>query len=269
MDQDYLDIAKLEWLSHELAEQYQVASPFPHIFIDEFLDKPLYDGLQAAFPGPDERIWYKFQSAAENQKLQSNDFYGIPRELRTLITELNGPAFVKFLEKITGIQGLVPDPHLYGGGLHQTLPGGHLGVHIDYNYHVDWKLDRRLNVILYFNEDWEDGWGGHLELWDKDVKNCVQKIAPVANRLAIFNTDEFSWHGHPDPLSCPQGRTRKSIALYYYSNGRPESEQAGSHNTVFMQRPGEKYKMTASDLVRGLTPPLVKDLAKRVLKRGD
>ena len=124
-------------------------------------------------------------------------------------------------------------------------------------------------MILYFNEDWEDGWGGHLELWDKDVKNCVQKIAPVANRLAIFNTDEFSWHGHPDPLSCPQGRTRKSIALYYYSNGRPESEQAGSHNTVFMQRPGEKYKMTASDLVRGLTPPLVKDLAKRVLKRGD
>ena len=264
---DVLDIAKLEWDSRELAQQYQTASPFPHIVIDDFLPVETYRSLSAEFPGAKEPIWYKFRSGMENLKLQSRDFEAIPPRLRSLITEFNGQAFVNFLQALTGIQGLIPDPHLYGGGLHQTLRGGHLGLHIDYNFHEDWKLDRRLNVIYYLNDDWDDAWGGHLELWDKDVKNRIQKVKPIGNRLVVFNTDEFSWHGHPDPLTCPDSRTRRSIALYYYSNGRPETERGESHNTVFKARPGEKFRMTGKELIRGLTPPLVLQLAKRLLHK--
>lgn len=263
-----LDQGKLEWDAREQAQRYQGAVPFPHIVIDDFLPLDAFRRLCGDFPGPEDRLWFKFQSGAENLKLQSQDFYAIPDSLRALITELNGPAFVNYLQDVSGIQGLIPDPHLYGGGLHQTLPGGHLGVHVDYNFHTDWKLDRRLNVIYYLNEAWEDDWGGHLELWDKEVKERVQRIAPKGNRLVIFNTDEYSWHGHPDPLACPEGKSRRSIALYYYSNGRPESERAASHNTIFKERPGEHYRMTVRDVARGLMPPLLLQALKRFAGRG-
>jgi hypothetical protein len=239
----------------DLAERYQAASPFPHIVIDNFLEREKYDLLAKAYPSPDADIWYKFQSGKENKKLQSQTVDGLPWEIRAFLNEVNGPTFVRFLEKMTGIEGLIPDPHLYGGGLHQSLPGGHLGLHVDYNYHQDWKLDRRLNAILYVNDDWNESWGSNLELWDCDVKECVQSIAPFGNRLVVFNTDEKSWHGHPDPLCCPDGRTRRSIALYYYSNGRPEHEKAADHNTLFRERPGEAYKKTTVEMLREWVPP--------------
>lgn len=267
MNREMTDVAKLDWLSRELSETYRGAAPFPHIYIDDFLEQDVYQELSDAFPGPDERVWRQFRSAAENLKLQSEDFYAVPPALRALIMELNAPGFIRFLETLSGIKGLVPDPHLHGGGLHMTKPGGHLGLHIDYNYHLEWKLDRRLNVLLYLNDEWDDNWAGHLQLWDKDVQRCVQKIAPIGNRLAIFNTDEHSWHGHPDPLACPAGKTRRSIALYYYSNGRPEHEVALGHSTRFQTRPGEKYSLTARDILHGLTPPYAKALAKRIAGR--
>lgn len=267
MRHDLLDVAKLEWMSRELSETYRCADPFPHNCIDNFLDEDVYRKASDAFPGATERVWFKFHSATENLKLQSQDFYAIPPALRALIMEFNAPGFTRFLETLSGIQGLVPDPHLHGGGLHQTLPGGHLGLHIDYNYHLEWKLDRRLNVLLYLNDKWEDSWAGHLQLWDNEVQRCVRKIAPIGNRLVVFNTNECSWHGHPEPLACPRGVTRRSIALYYYSNGRPEPDAADEHSTRFQTRPGERYGLTARDILHGITPPYAKALAKRIVGR--
>lgn len=267
MRQDLLDIAKLEWTAHELSQAYRTADPFPHICIDDFLDPDVYREASAAFPRADENVWFRFRSAAENLKLQIQDFYAIPPALRALIQEMNAPAFTRFLETISGIPGLVPDPHLHGGGLHQTLPGGHLGLHIDYNYHLEWKLDRRINVLLYLNDTWDDSWAGHLQLWDNEVQHCVRKIAPIGNRLVIFNTNEVSWHGHPVPLACPPGMTRRSIALYYYSNGRPDQESADAHTTRFQTRPGERYPLTARDILHGITPPYAKLLARRIIGR--
>jgi Rps23 Pro-64 3,4-dihydroxylase Tpa1-like proline 4-hydroxylase len=257
---------ELAWKAEELHEKYISAAPFPHISIDNFLKSDVYSILSKEYPDIHAPIWYEFKSGAENKKLQSNNFYAIPENLRRLISEMNGPAFVRFLERLTGIENIIPDPHLYGGGLHQTKPGGHLGVHIDYNYHETWALDRRLNVIIYFNDEWNDDWGGHLELWNKDVSAMVQKIAPLGNRMAIFNTDEFSWHGHPDPLKCPENKTRRSLAFYYYTNGRPESEAATPHNTVFKERPGEAYSKTKKDYLRDWIPPAVFKIARKYFK---
>jgi Rps23 Pro-64 3,4-dihydroxylase Tpa1-like proline 4-hydroxylase len=178
---------------------------------------------------------------------------------------------LNFLEILTGIKGVIPDPYYVGGGLHQIKPGGNLEVHADFNLHTKLKLDRRINVLVYMNKDWHEEYGGHFELWNKDMTAAEQKILPLFNRCAIFSTTSTSYHGHPTPLSCPPDRTRKSIATYYYSNGRPEEEANESHSTLFMQRPGaaaieEKHAMSFKDMVKAVTPPIVVSAVKSLRK---
>ena len=96
-----------------------------------------------------------------------------------------------------------------------------------------------MNLLLYLNPAWDDAWGGALELWDRGMQACVQRIAPIANRCVVFSTTRDSYHGMPDALRCPDGVTRRSLALYYYSNGRPEHERGPDHSTLWQARPGE------------------------------
>ena len=262
-----LPLEKMEHVADTRAQQYQSADPFPHIAIDNFFPTGIVEELEYDFPGPTDPQWLRFKGKAEQGKLQSTSELAIPISIRNVIHALNSPSFVRFLERLTGIESIIPDPHLYGGGMHQTPRGGFLKMHIDYNRHNTWKLDRRLNAILYLNSGWRNEWGGALELWDREMQSCKQKIYPVLNRLVVFSTTEHSWHGHPDPLQCPEGTTRKSIALYYYSNGRPEEERASSHNTVFQVRPGEVLKPTAKERLRDFIPPVLLKLASKARHR--
>ena len=75
-----------------------------------------------------------------------------------------------------------------GAGQHEIKPGGLLKIHADFNKHNISGLDRRLNVLVYLNKDWKEEYGGHFELWDKDMKHCVKKILPTFNTMAIFST---------------------------------------------------------------------------------
>jgi len=171
---------------------------------------------------------------------------------------MNSQVFLQFLQNLTGIEGLLPDPRLQGGGMHQIERGGRLGVHVDFNRHRTSKLDRRLNVLLYLNKDWSEDYGGHFEMWDRQMERCVQRVLPIFNRLVVFSTTETSWHGHPDPLTCPEDRTRKSLALYYYTNGRPDSEVAETHSTKFRTRPGETVENKREPLrLRDFVPPVL------------
>jgi hypothetical protein len=169
------------------------------------------------------------------------------------------------------VEALVPDPYFEGGGAHQIMPGGLLKVHADFNKHKLTNLDRRLNVLVYMNKDWSEEWGGHFELWDREMKAPVKKILPIFNRMAIFTTTDFSFHGHPDPLRCPPGRSRKSLALYYYTNGRPDYEVNSGleeHSTLFKARPNSKDKPAISlkEIVRQITPPVIYNAAKKLVK---
>ena len=139
-----------------------------------------------------------------------------------------------FLEALTGIDGLIPDPYFGGGALHQIPAGGFLKVHADFNWHPKLRLDRRLNMLVYLNPGWEDGWGGALELWSRDRRGPVRTIMPHFNRTVVFSTTDSSFHGHPHPLTCPAGVSRKSVSLYYYSNGRPDAEKSSPHDTIFL-----------------------------------
>jgi hypothetical protein len=148
--------------------------------------------------------------------------------------------FLEFLEQLTGIDGLIPDPHLTGGGLHMTPRGGRLGIHADFNVHqklVHQKLglDRRLNLLLYLNNNWQAEWGGEFELWDKEVKAKVRGYLPLENRVVVFSTTDQTFHGHPEPPKCPKGAYRRSIALYYYHQIRDPSLTLPSSGTGRMK----------------------------------
>lgn len=240
----------------DLHQQYANAKPFPHIAIDDFFPPAVVDGVLAEFPKPGDIEWQRFQNSRE-VKLACREERMLGPATRGLIWEMNSQVFLQFLEQLTGIANLIPDPQLSGGGMHQIQRGGKLGMHVDFNKHGPYQLDRRLNLLLYLNKDWKEEYGGHLEFWDVDMKTCVQKILPVFNRIAVFSTTETSWHGHPNPLACPEGWTRKSLALYYYTNGRQDGAVAPEHTTVFRERPGEVVRDEARIGLRDFVPPLL------------
>lgn len=265
--QTFLPMEKMGRILKEKTESYRTADPFPHLMFDNFLDdEDILNRVLEEFPSKDQIEWTKFDDYHE-VKLASKSESQLGLHTRHLIYHLNSSIFINFLEGLTGINGLIPDPHLWGGGLHQILPGGKLGVHADFNRHPQMNLDRRINAIVYLNKDWKDEYGGHLELWDIKMEKCAQKVLPVFNRLVIFNTTDFSFHGHPEPLRCPEGRSRKSLALYYYSNGRPAEELSGAHSTLYQLRPGEKTKRTFKQVVKKFIPPIVHDLRNSLKKK--
>jgi Rps23 Pro-64 3,4-dihydroxylase Tpa1-like proline 4-hydroxylase len=241
------------------------ADPFAHIVIDNFLPDSILNEVLNEFPNPDEIQWKEFDNKSE-KKLASVSEQQMGHATRFLLYQLNSSTFITFLEKLTGIDGIIPDPHFVGGGLHQIKPGGYLKIHADFNKNTRLKLDRRLNLLLYLNKDWSEGYGGHLELWDVKMKACQRKILPIFNRCVIFSTTDFSYHGHPNPLTCPDNRTRKSLALYYYSNGRPSEEVGSPHTTIFRERPNENLKESiswskgAKIFIKKLVPPIFIDL---------
>jgi Rps23 Pro-64 3,4-dihydroxylase Tpa1-like proline 4-hydroxylase len=241
-------------------EQFADGAPFPHVVIDNLFDPTILDAVVAEFPKPQDRTDWIRAKRDTSVKLAMPHDWKLGTTTRLFLNQLNCSAFVQFLERLTGIEGLIPDPHFEGGGLHQIERGGYLKVHADFNMHERLRLDRRLNAIVYLNRGWQEEWGGHLELWDRSMSIAVQKIAPEFNRLVVFATIDWGFHGHPDPLQTPEGVTRRSLATYYYSSGRPADELAAAHDSLYQRRPGER-------LLRDWIPPAVVDIVKRLRRR--
>jgi Rps23 Pro-64 3,4-dihydroxylase Tpa1-like proline 4-hydroxylase len=260
----HFDPRELERLGAARHQEYISAQPFEHAVFDELVPDAVLEAVLEDFPAPGEDAWISYESENE-RKLASTHETRIGEATVQLISELNSSTFINFLEQLTGITGLVPDPHLVGGGLHQIVPGGHLGVHVDFNRHPRTGLERRLNVLLYLNRDWEEEYGGALELWRADPRRCERQILPIGGRVVVFSTTARSYHGHPKPLACPEGMTRKSLALYYYSLA-PEARNghgSAAHNTLFMPEQQSRTKRA----VRALTPPALVDLARSARRR--
>mgnify|MGYP000844740081 FL=1 len=244
------DYSALNALAEHEAPAYKAATPFPHIVIDDFVTDEIEQRLQSGFPPADPTLQERDNTAfvdedtkrlpAQKNKLGIRNEQAFDPFVRHVLWEMQSQAFILFLEKLTGIQNLLPDPRLLGGGTHQTLPGGLLRVHADFNKHRIYDLDRRINLLLYLNDDWHDEYGGHLELWDRKLTACQKRVLPIAKRLIIFSTGSDTWHGHPHPLTCPPGRARRSLALYYYTNGRPAAEAHPKHKTLWPLLPGEQ-----------------------------
>ena len=225
--QDFLD--KLDNLAQVKAQKYGTNTPYPHIYLDDFLPLNVAEAALADFPEPSDAGWQAYRDVNQRKKLALSVAEKLPAATRDVLYFLNTRPMLEFLQKLTGIDGVLPDPYFTGGGLHQIRPGGLLEVHADFSYHSHLRLDRRINVLIYLNKDWPEEYGGHFQLWDEKVTRAEKKILPIFNRCAIFSTTSVSFHGHPEPLACPAHRTRKSLATYYYSNGRPEEAPGITH----------------------------------------
>ena len=258
---------RLETLARKNSQLYKNGTPFPHIYFDDFLPVDVAEAALNDFPEPNQLNWTEFNEPTQ-RKLAYNAIEKMSPSVRNVLYFLNSSPMLYFLESLTGIKDMISDPYYSGGGLHQIKPGGNLEVHADFNYHPKLKLDRRVNLLIYLNKDWKEEYGGHFELWNKEMTAAERKILPVFNRCTIFSTTSTSYHGHPAPLSCPSDRTRKSIATYYYSNGRPEEETWNAHSSLFQHRPGTKHHIRAKDVVIAVTPPILISAAKKLRKQG-
>ncbi len=228
-----IDYSALHARANDMAAQYHSNQPYPHIVIDDFLPQSTIDRLLEEYPYDQSLpIWNnathmdkKSGEYVQKDKRNIQDVLRMPPSYRQLIWEFNSRDFLTFLSKLSGIPGLLPDPNLRGAGIHQIGRGGYLKVHTDFTFQRDFALSRRLNLLLYLNKDWPNEYGGDLELWDHEIKGPPKSVAPIANRCVVFSTTAKSFHGHPKPMTCPPDVFRKSIALYYYTNGRKDEAE--------------------------------------------
>lgn len=247
-------------------DRYASAEPFHHVVIDDFLPREICERVLEEFPGP-KAIKWREADRHHSKKLAMRHVEQLGPATQDLLYDLNRAPALGFLSELTGINGLIPDPGYVGGGVHQIVRGGFLKVHADFNKHPTLGLDRRINLLVYLNKDWEEEYGGHLELWDPEMKRCVKRVLPVFNRCVVFSTTDHSYHGHPDPLTCPEGRTRKSLALYYYSNGRPREDGDQQHGTLWQERPvaAGPVRRACGSVLRNLASTL--DRTSRAMRR--
>lgn len=263
----FLPRARMQQIAAAAREAFERATPFPHVVLDDFFDPAILDRVLEEFPPPGRIKWREFDNEREI-KLESSLDAGFGPMTRLLLYHMNSVTFLDFLSRVTGIENLIGDPCFEGGGLHQIVRGGKLAVHADFNRHRRYGLDRRLNAIVYLNKDWREEYGGHLELWDRAMSRCEKRVLPVFNRLTIFLTTDFTYHGHPDPLRCPAHMTRKSLALYFFTNGRPKEETTGEHSSIFVARPTEDFRLTARQRIRHMVRDILPPIVARQLKRA-
>lgn len=256
----------------ELADAYAAGEPFPHIVIDDFLPPETAELCLAKFPTAADPDSQTFDRKQERYKTSYQPDYLEP-ELRTLFYAFNSRPFIKVVENITGIKGLIPDPYFIGGGFHEIKTGGHLSVHADFNHHKPMNLERRVNMLIYLNKDWKPEYGGQLELWRPDMSERVQSIVPAFNRCAMFTTTQSSMHGNPEPIAHPDGVSRKSIALYFYT--ATWDGTAPNRTTQFRARPDTEdrtdWRVRTNEFITDFTPPALSRQilrVKRKIERG-
>lgn len=230
------DRAALVALGRAHRTAYAEARPYPHVVIDGLLGEERSAALARAIPSPSHPGWKRrdyAEQAGRLGQLQRTGFHDVAPALRGLLGELCGMAFLDFLGALTGRRDLIADPHFTGAGPLVTLPGGHLGLHTDFNRDSARHLDRVLTALYYVPRAWDEAWGGELELWDRARTRCEVRIAPLRDRLVVMAYGEDHWHGHPAPLRCPEGHARVAIAAHYFAaRARPEDD-AGAHGAIW------------------------------------
>jgi len=224
-------------------KEFLTKKPFPHFCIDNFLNEEFANEVHDSFPAYQEakNLGKEFSAVNEKRKIQITDSSKFPPAIKRLSDLLASDEYVQMWSELTGVPDLMADENLAGGGIHETNSGGHLDVHVDFNYNEATQSFRRLNILIYFNKDWKREYGGYLDVWDKDIKKCYGSFEPKFNRACGFLTSEISFHG-VTPITCPPNIMRKSFATYYYTKELPEWWKGEKHSTIFRARPDEWAK---------------------------
>lgn len=263
-----IDTKSAKEIGASYADSYQSGVPYHHICIDNFLPMEVIEKVRADLASLPEAE-RAFDAAEEKLKSQYNPDR-LPEYSRHLFQAFNSRPFILFLEEMTGIKGLIPDPYFIGAGIHKTLNGGYLNIHADFNVHKQMRVERRLNVLIYLNPPWKEEWGGSFEIWDKAMTKKMASFAPTENRMVCFSTGSDTFHGNPEPVNHPDGLPRQSIALYYYTATWDDSRV--EHTTIFRARPDSgdtrgtsRQKLNA--VAKDVLPPIVYRNSLRVVRK--
>jgi len=230
-----------------LSSVFTENQPFPHIVIDNFYPEDELNKVADEIENISEETWNNNNVAMGTHQYQQRksairNTNVIGPHSKSLVDLFNSDLMLAWLTQITGIKNLKRDPYNLGGGLHRTQRGGKLSIHADFNTHPNTNQYRRLNALLYMNRDWKEEWNGHLELWNKDMSERTHNLLPIFNRLVIFATDDHSYHGHPEPLECPEDRARLSFAFYYYTDTHENyPNRPPYHGALWQQRHDKGY----------------------------
>jgi hypothetical protein len=264
----YDDIVNPDLLARvdELHAKFAAARPFPHIVLESLFSAALLEAVLNDFDPVRPDDWRTFEND-HTFIVRSRPEAELGAASRLYFDTLSSGRFIGFLSALTGIAGLLPDPLLRGGGLHESRSGGRFDVHLDFTKHWVTKLDNRLLLITYLNRDWLPAYGGALELWSAAENRCVLNVLPEFGRTVIFRHSEESLHGHPDPVVAPGGRVRRSVAAYYYTNGVDDQAAAERYTTYFATAPVASRKAKLVSGLRYVLPPLIFDAGRRAKRR--
>ncbi|KAA9133253.1 2OG-Fe(II) oxygenase [Marinihelvus fidelis] len=224
-----------------LGQAFRTASPFRHVAVDGFFRPEVATELLAAFPAFDEKLAMN-ENGQVGGKAVNEKVTGLGPVYQRLDQLVSSREFRDLVSQLTGIPDLQYDPYYFGGGTHENLHGQGLDAHVDFNFHPKTRQHRRLNMIFYLTEEWQDEWGGSIQLHrDPHLppsQDEIVTITPLFNRCVIFETTETSWHGFPR-IELPEdkrGLSRKSFALYYYTETRPAEELGPEHSTIYVEQ---------------------------------
>jgi len=226
-------ITQLEYYKND----YKTGNPFNYTIIPMFFKEELARELNNNFPIPsiDDKKWNYYHNPLEH-KYSLNNFDEYPN-IKAVFEYLQGSEFIKYISDITGIEDLEIDPYLHGAGLHIYPNNGKLDIHLDYNIHPITKIERRVNLIIYLNDDWNEEYGGYLKLYDNELNEVKMKKYSLWNTAILFRTSDISYHGLPEPIKCPNDKYRKSLAIYYVS--KPRDNLIERYKAEFFPKPNQ------------------------------
>lgn len=252
-----------DWLTEsakkQLRESFVNAQPYKHLVIDHFLKAEVAQDIFSQFP--DYELFNKKYDGLNERKAEGSNFEDFAPIFTDLKKEVMSEPFCQWISDITGVENCFVTNDALGAGLHQGKAGSFLDVHIDFSMHHIANVYRRLNLLIFFNPDWQDAWNGHTELWNADMTECAKKVRPDFNRALIFQTTGKSYHGY-GKISPPEHITRKSFYTYFYTN-EPGEQDGHYHDTVFKARPEEGTVKKIKTSVK----EALKNTAKSVFKK--
>jgi hypothetical protein len=253
-DRDYVD---------GLRRALEQAAPFPHLSLQGLFDPQLLACVRDEFDHFSTDGWRGFRNRYE-QTFRSSPHAALGPASRLYFSLVHSEEFVRFLSRLTGIDDLITDAGLFGGGLHESRNGGRFGIHRDFDRHPQTGLRNRMVLLTYLNPSWQSEWGGELELWDPQRQACVTRITPLLGTSLLMLHGRDSFHGHPGPLQMPADTLRRSLACYYYS-ADPVADAGQTTTTSFLQ-PALAYSFAWATVrqARRWTPPALWEVARRV-----
>lgn len=252
----YTDPAKVA----QLAVEFQTGKPYKHLVLDNFLRQDVADQLYSQFPSV-EKLTKHWKGINENKSEGSNftDFDPVFSQVRS---EIMSPQFAQWMAQVTGIEGVFVTDDNLGTGLHQGGDGSFLDIHVDFNIHHVKNVHRRLNMLIYLNKDWQDEYGGGMEMWNADMTRMEKIVMPLLNRCLIFETSNISYHGY-SKITLPPGQTRKSFYTYFYTPITDKTILNNYHDTIFKPKPGDSTLKKVSTNTKETLKNFIKGQLKR------